>query len=310
MTVAAPVDLRRHARAFMDTVVAIVTVRTNPEIEAGINRAYRWFAYVERVCSRFEPDSEVSRLARGAGGVVPVSPALFQAVRFALALARETDGAFDPTVGALMERRGFDRSYRTGRHHRSAVDSGATYRDIELDATAETITLRRPLVIDLGAVAKGLAVDLAGKELGAVTRDFAIDAGGDVFVSGRNGVGDLWRVGIQNPRQPHATIGTLEVTDAAVCTSGDYLRPAFVQREHHIVDPRMRVSPEETASMTVVAPSTMLADALSTAAFVLGCDRGLRLVEENGADGLAVSCRLERTATPGLSRYIASGPLS
>jgi len=310
--VSAPVELRRDARAFMDTVVTIATARTDAKVEAGVDRAYRWFAHVERACSRFEPDSEVSRLAHRTGVAVPVSPVLFQTVRFALALARETKGAFDPTVGALMERRGFDRSYRTGRCHRSAVDGAgrATYRDIELDDAAETIRLRRPLVIDLGAVAKGLAVDLAAKELRAVVRDFAIEAGGDVVVSGRNAAGGLWRVGIQHPRQPEATIAILEVTDTAVCTSGDYMRQASSQGEHHIVDPRSGVSPEETVSMTVVAPSAMLADALSTAAFVLGRDRGLRLVGEHRADGLAVSGGLQRTATPGLSRYLATGSTS
>ena len=113
-------------------------------------------------------------------------------------------GAFDPTVGVTMEARGFNRDYRTGTAAPTGLAAEATgpvsYRDIAVDAEAKTIALGRPLLLDLGAVAKGLAVDLAAHEL-ATCRDFAVNAGGDLFVSGHNAEGDAWNVGIRHPRE-------------------------------------------------------------------------------------------------------------
>ena len=128
-----------------------------------------------------------------------MSPILYEAVRFALLIAEETGGAFDPTVGGQMAARGFNREYRTGEPVETGEGGrGASYRDIELDADRRTITIGRPLTLDLGAVAKGLAVDAAAREL-APFRDFAIDAGGDLYLAGANEQGKLGRWGFAIP---------------------------------------------------------------------------------------------------------------
>src|SRR4051794_2934273 len=100
----------------MDTVVSIEVVTPQPEmtVRPAIQRALGWFGLVEQVCSRFDPDSEVRRLLDHVGTPVVVGTVLFEAVRFALALAKTTGGVFDPTVGHLLEAKGFDRNYRTG----------------------------------------------------------------------------------------------------------------------------------------------------------------------------------------------------
>ena len=130
-------------------------------MEAAAERAFDWFREIEDCCSRFDPRSELSRLCVTVGVEVPVSPILYQAVQFALAIAHETGGAFDPTVGAAIEARGFNRNYLTGEVARNASargrSGGANYRDVRLDSGSKTITLLRPLLLDLGAVAKGLA---------------------------------------------------------------------------------------------------------------------------------------------------------
>mgnify|MGYP006316859735 CR=1 FL=1 len=156
------------------------------------------------------------------------------------------------------------------------------------------------MTLDLGAVAKGLAVDAAARELQPF-RDFAIDAGGDLFVGGHNPDGVPWSVGIRHPRLDGQLIDSLRVSDRAVCTSGDYERPAPDDvDEHHVLDPRSGASPAAVASATVVAQSAMLADALGTAAFVLGPVEGIRLFERHGVEGLIVTPALERYATSGL----------
>jgi thiamine biosynthesis lipoprotein len=286
----------------MGTVVTIEVVSAGAD--EAIARAFNWFRHIERSCSRFDPGSELRLLVRQAGVPVAASPVLFQAVQFALAVAHETGGAFDPTVGHTMEALGFDREYSTGRITRSAIDApdDVSFRDVRLDPKAQTVTLERPLLLDLGAVAKGMAADAAAREL-APFRDFAIDAGGDLYVSGRNAEGAAWTIGIPHPRVPGQLLEAIQAADCAVCTSGDYERRAPKPEDgHHILDPRTRRSTSASASATVIAPTAMLADALATAAFVLGPDEGIRLLDRIGVEGAIYSPALERRATKAFGR--------
>ncbi len=277
-----------RAEAAMGTVVSI-------EIDApaaAVHRAFEWFRQVEAHCSRFDARSELRQLA--AGKRTPASPILFEAVRFALMVAEETGGAFDPTIGGRMAARGFNRHYLT-RAVSGAPDPDAdiTFRDVEIDAHERTILLRRPLTLDLGAVAKGLAVDAAAQEL-LPFRNFAIDAGGDLYLAGCNPRGEPWSAGIRHPCRRGELVDRLRVSDRAVCTSGNYERGA------HILDPRRSAPADAVASATVVAPNAMLADALATAAFVLGPDKSIPLLMRMGVEGLIVTAGLEVHRTPGL----------
>jgi thiamine biosynthesis lipoprotein len=298
-------DVFVHSASLMGTVVTIEVIG-HGETEARraeradtVARAIAWFQHVERCCSRFDPESELRQLSDHVGVPVAVSATTFEAVRFALALADETAGAFDPTVGHAMVARGFDTNYRTGESVTVAAGGIATYRDVQLNAGATTITLHRPLHLDLGAVAKGLAVDMAAREMQPLEH-FAINAGGDVLVSGLNAAHDRWSIGIRHPRDDSALLTTIRGTNVAVCTSGDYERASPIDpHTHHILDARTGESATKTASVTVIAPLAMVADGLATAAFVLGPNDGLALLERQGVHGLIV--------TPGLERFETSG---
>lgn len=319
----------------MGTTVTIEAVGATHA--AAVERAFEWFRVVEETCTRFNPDSELCQLTLRPGTPTSVSRLLFEAIRFALSIAAASDGAFDPTVGARLQQRGFNREHRSGKTIAPAVDASAdlSFRDVTIDESAQTVLLHRPLLLDLGAVAKGLAVDLAAREL-AESRDFAIDAGGDLYLGGINFEGQPWSVGIRHPRQPGACIAAVRVSDRAVCTSGDYERPAAAGltrpvpptsatdppwrgpnevredepdkarptqgasgAEHHIVDPRTGRSPQDVASVTVIAESAMLADALATAAFVMGRDEGLPWLETMGVQALMITDGLDSITTPG-----------
>src|SRR5579872_4400626 len=205
----------------MGTLVTIRVVREGAE--EAIDRAFGWFQEIEERCTRFKESSELMQLTARAGVPVAVSAILFEAVRFALMVAEETVGAFDPTVGHRMASRGFNREHRTGEIVRPAMepDADASYRDVQLDPDRRTITLLRPLTLDLGAVAKGLAIDTAARELEPF-QDFAIDAGGDLYLGGSSPKSSPWRAGIRHPRRDGELIASLTVSDQAVCTSGDY----------------------------------------------------------------------------------------
>lgn len=310
--------------ALMGTVVTVRVVghggdsKEAAHREETVGRAFEWFRRIEECCTRFEEQSEVMQLAARAGVAVPVSTILYEAVQFALALAEESGGAFDPTVGYEMERRGFNEEYRTRRIIRTSIDPGGSvsYRDVRLNPERKTIRLLRPLILDLGAVAKGLAIDMAARELRPL-ENFMIDAGGDLYLGGHNPKSEPWSIGIRHPRRANELIDTLRVSDGAVCTSGDYERTASTKNRaedragnatgdsatdggHHILDPRTGVSPNAVASVTVVAPTAMLADGAATAAFVLGPSEGIQLLERLGVDGLMITPTLERCATQGM----------
>lgn len=298
-----------HEFAAMGTAVSIRVVGVEAQDGRDATaRAAAWFSAVEACCNRFDPHSELRHLcAAPAGTPVPVSAMLFEAVRFALAVAADTGGAFDPAVGARLETLGFDRDYRSGTRagtwsaersdgpRGAGLSASARHHDVRLDERARTITLGCAMLLDLGAVAKGLAVDLAAREL-APHADFAIDAGGDLYLAGRNERGEAWTVGIRHPRVPGELIDIVRVSNAAVCTSGDYERRA-PDGGHHIVDPRSHGAADTVASITVVAPSAISADALGTAAFVLGARRGMAFLARHGVEGLAVTPALERFTT-------------
>lgn len=288
----------------MGTVVTIQVVghdanaAERTEREAGVARAVEWFTHITAQCSRFDPASELSRLMTQVGVAVPASALLFESLRFALAVAADTKGAFDPTIGRRLEERGFDTDYQTGIRRRSAVDTTrrVSYRDILLDEEARTITLTTPMVLDLGAVVKGLAIDAAALELAPFT-NFAIDAGGDIYVAGTNSRGDPWHVGIRHPRNPDELIDSLSVSNTAVCTSGDYFRRGSHEADHHILDAHTGDTALRSASATVIAPTAIVADALATAAFILGPTAGIALLERHGVEGLIVTPSLERHQT-------------
>jgi len=296
----------------MSTLVTIEVVGTSdcpadtPDAQSRIDRAFAWFDDVEACCTRFDPDSELMRLTAGAGTPVPASPLLFEAVQFAVAVAEASDGAFDPTVGRRMEQAGFNRHHRSSAIVKSPVDHDGqvSYRDIALDRDRQTITFARPLVLDLGGVAKGLAVDMAAREL-TPFQNFAVNAGGDLYLSGRNSQGAAWSVGIRHPRAAALLIESLPLTDQAVCTSGDYERLGDQESGHHILDPRTGSATEGVASVTVVAPTAIVADAFATTAFVMAArdvEAAVRWLGEQGVEGVIYTASLERHATGGLAR--------
>ena len=298
-----------HTTSALGTVVSVRIVGSSEglgtidEQRTLAERAVGWFHHVERCCSRFDERSELRRLCAQVERPIPVSALLFEAVQFAVAVAEETGGAFDPAIGQAMEQRGFDLDFRTGVRAASVVGPDvATYRDVRLDSSTRCITLAKALVLDLGAVAKGLAVDMAARELTEVT-NFAIDAGGDLYLGGCNERGAPWRVGIRHPRRTDDLLDVVQVSNLAVCTSGDYERRG--QSGHHIIDARSGEAANTAVSVTVLSSSAMVADALATAAVVLGPEEGVRLLARHGTEGVIVTSSLERVETEGMAAHYA-----
>ncbi|MGC8488818.1 MAG: FAD:protein FMN transferase [Clostridia bacterium] len=293
--------------ALMGTVLTIRVVGPGSAtaMRDSILRAVAGMRAVEAACTRFDPDSPASQLGRTPGRWLAVPPPLFHALAIALEVAELTDGRFDPSVGAHLEELGFNRHYVTGRtvSHGISPREPVSFRDIQLDPDGYRARVEKPMVIDLGAVAKGLAVDLAAQELRA-HQGFSIDAGGDIFVFGTDPDGGPWRVGIENPEIPGALLDVLLLTEAAVCTSGPLKRRSPRDEYlHHLISPASGEPVDGLLSCTVVAPETVLADVMATAAYLMGPDGALLFIEDMGLAGLVVTENRDLRETSAMGRY-------
>lgn len=296
----------RKTRFYMDTVVDIQVMPgqgrgANKEAVAAIEEAFHAFRLVEDAVSRFTPGSELLQACRAAvGAPVPVSPLIQAPLGLALMMAERTHGVFDPAIGGCMELQGFNKHYLTGAEMDSGCGEGATYRDIRFDAEQGTLELLKPMVIDLGAVAKGFAVDLAVERLKGFS-GCLVNAGGDLYAGGTGPDGEPWEIGIRHPLDKADIITSLRITDAAVCTSGGYERPHNAsQGNHHILNARIGKSPGHWLSSSIVAPYAMLADVFATAALLLDKQESLELVKQEGLAGIWISPELNVVRTGGM----------
>lgn len=262
---------KRTATLFcMDTVMDL-TIYGSADALAEAEETLR---ATEKALSVTDAASEISALNQNGGG--EVSPAVAALLSEVLSLCGRTGGALDPTVYPIVRAWGFT----TGEHRVPAEEELAAllpsvgYAGVTVDGTR--VTLLAGAQIDLGSVGKGYAADVLTAQLRAagVTRAL-LNLGGNVQAIGTRPDGNPWRVAIKDPNGD-GYAATVAVTDRAVVTSGGYER--CFERDgivyHHIIDPATG-KPAQTgiASVTVIAKSGLLADALSTALFVMGLDR-------------------------------------
>jgi thiamine biosynthesis lipoprotein len=232
-------------------------------------------------------------------------PILFSLIQDALAYARETDGYFDPTILPIIRLWGFDTEnprLPADEEIRRALDR-VGYSRIRV---GEGVIEKPPgLSLDLSGIAKGRIVDLLRDELlREGFEDFLLDAGGDISVGGMNARGEPWRVAIQDPVRSDAYAGILQRTNISIVTSGDYER-FFIhddRRYGHLFDPSTGYPADDLTSVTVLTEEAAFGDAVATAVFVMGRERGYRFLREREIEGLLMfqtAEGLETRATPG-----------
>lgn len=255
--------------------------------------------YINKLMSTYDVNSEISRFNRSAQ-ITPfkLSSETTEVLAFSLQLARQTQGAFDPTVSPLVNLWGFGPVRSDAKippaDAISRVRAEIGFDALALDATDNTLRSQLPRQLDLSAVAKGYAVDrLAAILIEAGLSDFLVEVGGELVAKGTKFEDVPWRVAIESPDPGNRGIfKALSLRDKAVATSGDY-RNFFEsngQRYSHTLDPRTG-SPVDhtTVSVTVLADTAMVADGWATALNVLGLDEGLKLANERGLAALFIS---------------------
>jgi thiamine biosynthesis lipoprotein len=292
-----PHELSRSFRAMNTDVEAVVVTEAgrDAEAECALADVEALFHETEATLSRFLPESGLSALNAAGGRPFRASEWLFAVVSDAVSAARATAGLFDPTILRALVAAGYDRSFELLPEDRAGIPSPPgrlfTWQDIELQPATRTILLPRGCQLDLGGIGKGWTLDRVAERLSGF-RDFAVDAGGDLVLSGRQLVGSPWTVGVQDPLAPSRDLCQLQLSDCAVATSTVarrcWLRGGRVQ--HHLIDPR-RGLPSRSGALaaTVIAGSAVRAETLAKAALLLGPGAGVRFLNEQpDARGLVV----------------------
>lgn len=230
-------------------------------------------------------DSDFTRLNAAAGKKPSKANAeIFFLIEEALKISALTKGAFDISyagVGSLWDFSKKNNIPPDDNNIKKAL-SLVNYRNIELDNSKNTVFFKKEgMRIGLGGIAKGYAVDQCIKIFEKHGfKNFAIRAGGDLSVRGRNN-GALWQVAIQSPREKDQNIALIPVANAAVATSGDSERFFMYKNKRyaHIIDPHTGYPADKCQNVTIIAKNGVLADALSTGVYVLGADKGMQLIE-------------------------------
>lgn len=308
----------QKSKALLDTFVTVTVVAENEErAGAAIEAAFSRIEQYGRLINFYAPDSELTQINRNAGiTATPVSPETFDVIAKALYVAEKSQGAFDPTIGPVMQLWDFHRQIKPEDAEIRSRLPLVNYRNVRLDRKNSTVFLtRKGMLLDLGGIAKGYAADLAVE---ALTRQ-GIHAGivaiaGDIRTFGSRPDGKPWRIGIRNPRMQgdkDEILATLPLSGKAISTAGDYER-FFIrdgQRYHHIMDPATGYPAAGTRSVSVVADAGVIADGFDNAVFVLGREKGLKLLEtlrrEFPADALILSEDGTRSATDGLKDLLS-----
>lgn len=244
---------------------------------------------LEGLMTTWRPDSEISQINAGAGKqAVTVSPETLSVIEKSVWMSAQSEGVFDITFEAMHGLWKFDQDLEEKIPDRARVEAARKlidWRKIKVDHDAHRVKLDKAgMRMSLGGIAKGYAVDAAARVLGEEGLSaFFVQAGGDLFVRGRKPDGSAFRVGVRDPRGRDANdwFALLEVVDHAFSTAGDYER-GFIKngkRYHHIIDPRTGFPATACRSVTIWAKDAFTADAVDDAVFILGPEKGLKLVD-------------------------------
>lgn len=259
----------------------IVAYPDSGRIRKAVAEAFDRMEVIEVATDHRKEDSTLAALRKGAQ--VTMSEYLKAVLVPALEIARQSSGKFDPTMGKVVSIWGFDRDDPRLPGKQELKSSLQTVGYEKLKLTGNIISGDSPVWLDLGGVAKGFAVDEAVKVLkGQGVSAGIVNAGGDLKAFGTKPGRQKWRIGVQDPDDHQELAGVLEVEDGAVATSGDYERYFEVEgvRYHHILDPDTGYPARSgLRSVTILTIDCLMADALSTAIFVLGPEKGLELLK-------------------------------
>jgi thiamine biosynthesis lipoprotein len=298
----------RRTRNQMGTMVTISAVHPDAgAARAMVDATFDEIERLESLLSRYRAGTPVWSLNQT--GLVRSPPReVLEVVQKGLDYSVLTAGAFDMTIAPLLNLYNASFSTTGAEPPREEVRRAlALVGSQNVRVSDREISFERVgMAVTLDGIAKGYIVDQAVGVLRAYGADrVLVNAGGDMASSGESLGGDGWRIGLQDPRVADGSLGVLQLRGQSIATSGDYVQYLTPDMSlHHILDPRTGSSPEHTSGVSVVAPSAMGADALSTAALVLGPEDGMELLDRlDGIEGMIVTKDQRVLTSRGLSQY-------
>ncbi|MBB3168502.1 FAD:protein FMN transferase [Simiduia aestuariiviva] len=245
---------------------------------------------VNREMSTYDPHSELMALNGSPIGVeFDLSEALAFLLQESAAIHRDTGGAFDITVGPLVNRWGFgpDADQAPPRPQEvKALMARVGFQHLQFNDDGTRVTRKRDVFVDLSAIAKGYGVDQVALLLaGEGYRDYLVEIGGELRLAGNNPLGKPWRIAVERPQLvPGSMQAAINVTEAAVATSGSYRNFKWVDGKQlsHTIDPATGWPVDhQLVSVTVIAKTCARADALATAFSVMGPEKTLAFAEQH-----------------------------
>lgn len=279
----------------MGTAVECQAFHASPkQARRAVEAAFAAVEQVDQDMSLYRPDSDIGRLNRlAARQEMSIRDSTATVLREALRTARASQGALDVTISPLLARWGFHslRQEAPGPQQIESALALVDYRHVRLDDA--TVRLARSgMQLDFGGIAKGYAVDQAVETLRQEgVRQGMVNAGGDLRLLGQHPDGAPWVVGVQHPLTPSRLLLALSLDGGAVATSGNYMRYRVYngRRYGHLLHPQHGYPADTALSLTVVAPTAMRADALATAALVMGRDGMAWLRDQPDVEALMVA---------------------
>jgi thiamine biosynthesis lipoprotein ApbE len=291
--------LFKKAALSMGTLFEITAyVSDKYKAEKAFSDVFKELNRLDYLMSNYKDDSELSKINKNAASEpTDCDKELAYILEQSLQYSDITDGAFDITIGPLMKKWGFFKKQGQipDKGEIESILQSVSYKNINIEETVKKSLLKNPATaktvffkntgteIDLGGIGKGYAVDKATRVLKQNGINAAlINFAGNIYTYGTPPGKNSWVIGLQHPRRSEGLLGTFEIKNKAVSTSGDYEKFFTIngKRYSHIIDPRTGNPVKGIVSVTIVTDSATRADALSTGVFVLGLEKGMNLVEK------------------------------
>jgi thiamine biosynthesis lipoprotein len=315
------VELDSGHRMVMGTFARVVVIAKDSDAAGEcIEIAFTRINKVDDLMSDYKSDSEISSVNRdGFKKAVQLSQSTYEVLQRSIEFSKRTDGAFDVTVGPLVElfRKAKRKQVLPNQDEIADAKSKVGFEKLKLDDQNRTVQFTvEGMQLDVGGIAKGYAVDKAVETMqthGAIGG--MVDLGGDIRCFGAPFKGrDHWVIGLQNPNMVKDSAGSevllkLKIANGAIATSGDYQQFIIIEgkRRSHIIDRKTGTSTEGLSSVTIIADNATKADALATAVSVMGYEKGLELIENiPGTEAILITSEPEfkLIKTSGAEKYI------
>jgi len=294
----------------LGTVIKLKVLNDNGNADKAITKSFEKIKSIENEMSVKIEDSAITNINNHAyEKKVEISEQMLYVLDKALYYAKLSDGAFDFTIGKLIDAWGIgtDKEHVLSKKEIDKYTGLCSYKDLLLDKENKTISFKnKDVKLDLGAIVKGYVADEVKK---IMVDDYDIKSamlnlGGNVVTVGKKDEENEWTVGIANPKKNDEIFAKLQATNKAVVTSGNYER--FFEKDgvryHHILDPNTSMPADKgIISSTIITNNSIDADALSTATYVMGIEKAKEMIEKiDNTEGLFISNDLKETKTKGI----------